>query len=95
MSEPNDKIVIESITSPGRCERLNRTKYMAMRDAPIPVLPTEPPGIIVAEAKVSLLLNRAGSKRHLLILDQWSLRGNPLVCCKPVERLLTAGTLGL
>lgn len=55
MSEKDDKIVIESITSPGRIERVNRAKYMAMRDALIPVLPTEPPGITVAEAKGALL----------------------------------------
>lgn len=55
MSESDDKIVIESITSPGRIERVNCAKYMAMRDALIPVLPAEPPGVTVAEAKGALL----------------------------------------
>ncbi|CAN5831828.1 hypothetical protein BH23ACT11_BH23ACT11_07050 [soil metagenome] len=55
MSEVEDKIVIECITSPGRIERVNRAKYMAMRDALIPVLPAEPPVITVAVAKGALL----------------------------------------
>lgn len=55
MSDSDDKIEIESITSPGRTERVNRAKYMAMREALLPVLPTDAPGVTVAEAKVALL----------------------------------------
>ncbi len=55
MSEPDDKIEIESITSPGRTERVNRAKYTAMREALLPVLPESPPGLKVAEAKEALL----------------------------------------
>lgn len=55
MPETHDKIEIESITSPGRTERVNRAKYFAMRDALIPVLPLKPPGMTVAEAKAALL----------------------------------------
>lgn len=55
MSDNDDKIEIESITSPGRTERVNRAKYTAMREALLPVLPTEAPGMTVAEAKAALL----------------------------------------
>lgn len=55
MPDPDAKIEIESITSPHWKERVDRTKYMAMREALLPVLPTTPPGITVAEAKAALL----------------------------------------
>lgn len=55
MPETDDKIEIESITSPGRTERVSRAKYMAMREALTDVLPADPPGITVAEAKAALL----------------------------------------
>ena len=55
MSDSDDKIEIESITSPSRTERVNRAKYMAMREALLPVLPTDAPGVTVAEAKTALL----------------------------------------
>ncbi|MGS1093771.1 DUF6958 family protein [Aquamicrobium terrae] len=52
---PDDKIEIESITTPGRTERVNRAKYMAMGDALLAVLPGEAPGLTVADAKEALL----------------------------------------
>ena len=58
MSDANEKIEIESITSPGRPQRVNKAKYTAMRDAFLPVLPVLPgeaPGLTVAEAKAALL----------------------------------------
>ncbi|RZT98085.1 DUF6958 family protein [Rivibacter subsaxonicus] len=55
MSEADDKIAIQSITTPGRTERVNRAKYMAMRDALMAALPAERPGLSVAEAKEALL----------------------------------------
>ncbi|WP_299744214.1 hypothetical protein [uncultured Tateyamaria sp.] len=55
MHDSDDKIEIESITSPGRTERVNRAKYIAMREALLPVLPTDAPGIAVADAKTALL----------------------------------------
>ena len=55
MSNPDDKIEIQSVTSPRRTERVNRVKYLAMREAFLPVLPDTPPGITVAEAKSALL----------------------------------------
>src|SRR5690606_40538090 len=52
---PDDKIEIESYTTPGRIERVTRAKYMAMRDALLAVLPGEAPGLTVADAKEALL----------------------------------------
>ena len=53
----DDKIEVENPKTPGRTERLDRTKYEAMRAALLPVLPDAPPGIKVAEAKEALLPN--------------------------------------
>jgi hypothetical protein len=36
---------------------MNKAKYMAMREAFLPVLPIEAPGMTVAEAKAALLPN--------------------------------------
>lgn len=55
MSDADNKIEIESITSPHWKERVDRAKYLAMREALLPVLPAAPPGISVAEAKAALL----------------------------------------
>ncbi len=55
MTDNEDKITIESITSPNRTGRVNRAKYLAMREALIGVLPTDPPGLTVAEATRALL----------------------------------------
>ena len=57
MSDADEKIEIESVTTPGRTYRVNRIKYMAMREALLPILPTEAPGMTVAEAKAALLPN--------------------------------------
>ncbi|GHA16936.1 hypothetical protein GCM10007989_10170 [Devosia pacifica] len=53
MSEA-ETIEVESITTPGT-KRVNRAKYVAMREALLPVLPSEPPGMTVADAKAALL----------------------------------------
>lgn len=55
MSADNDKIAIESITSPHHIQRVDRSKYQAMRAALLAVLPDTPPGLSVAEAKAELL----------------------------------------
>ncbi|MEJ6393481.1 hypothetical protein V8J82_09465 [Gymnodinialimonas sp. 2305UL16-5] len=55
MLDSDDKIEIESITSPGQTERVNRAKYNAMREALLPVLPSDAPGMTVADAKTALL----------------------------------------
>lgn len=52
---PDDKIVVENPNTPGRTERINRAKYDAMRAALLPILPDDPPGLKVAEAKAALL----------------------------------------
>lgn len=55
MSGNDEMIEIESVTSPGRTERVNRAKYAAMREALLRVLPHGSPGMTVAEAKTALL----------------------------------------
>ncbi|MCQ0091369.1 hypothetical protein [Roseovarius sp. M141] len=55
MSDEDEKIEIESVTSPNWSGRVSRAKYTAMRDALLPILPTEAPGMTVADAKAALL----------------------------------------
>ncbi len=55
MPDADEKITIESATSPGHTQRVDRSKYMAMRDALLAVLPTSQPGVTVADAKSELL----------------------------------------
>jgi hypothetical protein len=55
MSETDDKITIESATSPGHVQRVDRAKYTAMREALLATLPAALPGLTVAEAKAALL----------------------------------------
>lgn len=52
---PDDKIEIENINSPGRTERVDRAKYLAMREALLVVLPSKTPGLTVSDAKAALL----------------------------------------
>ncbi len=52
---PDDKIEIQSITSPHHVQRVDRAKFTAMRDALLRVLPDTEPGLTVAEAKTALL----------------------------------------
>ena len=51
MSDADSKITLENVASPGHSYRVDRTKYMAMRDALLRVLPSAPPGLTVADAK--------------------------------------------
>lgn len=60
MPERDGKIAIENVASPGRTYRVDRAKYMAMRDALIAILPADPPGSTVAEAKAALLPHLPG-----------------------------------
>ena len=46
---------IEILTRDGKPWRVNRAKFEAMDKALMAVLPTEPPGLTVAEAKAALL----------------------------------------
>lgn len=55
MAKHDDKIEIENINTPGRVERVNREKYLAMKEALLAVLSTDSPGLTVAEAKAALL----------------------------------------
>ena len=51
----DDKIEIENVNTPGRTERVDRTKYIAMGDAFIAVLPNAAPELTIADAKEALL----------------------------------------
>ena len=55
MPDADDKVTIESVTSPGRTQRVDRAKYTAMRDALLAVLPAGPPGVTVSAAKAALV----------------------------------------
>ncbi len=50
----DEKIVVENVNTPGRTQRVNKAKYMAMKEVLLPVLPSEPPGIKVADAQDAL-----------------------------------------
>lgn len=52
---PDDKIEIENVNTPGKSERVDRAKYLAMREALLAVLPDKPPGLKVPNAKAALL----------------------------------------
>jgi hypothetical protein len=55
MSSDADKIEIENVNSPGRVQRVDRAKHMAMKKALLSVLSKTSPGLTVAEAKAELL----------------------------------------
>ena len=55
MPDRSEKITIENVASPGHIYRVDRTKYEAMREALMAILPAEPPGLTVAAAKDALL----------------------------------------
>lgn len=55
MPETDNKVTIENVVSPGHVQRVDRTKYMAMRAALIAVLPRAPRAMTVAEAKEAIL----------------------------------------
>lgn len=50
-----EKIEIENVTSPGRTYRVDKAKFVAMRDALLDVLPAQVPGLTTAKAKAKLL----------------------------------------
>jgi len=53
MSE--EKIEVENINTPGKTTRVGRAKYENMAKALLAVLPSEPPGMKVPDAKAALL----------------------------------------
>lgn len=55
MGNEADKIEIENVNTPGRVERVDRARYLAMKAALLAVLTTKSPGLTVAEAKAELL----------------------------------------
>jgi hypothetical protein len=55
MRNDDDKITIENINTPGRVERVDRAKYLAMKEALISVLPRTSPGMTGAEVKTAIL----------------------------------------
>lgn len=52
---PDNTIEIENVNHPGRTTRVDRWKYDAMRSALMAVLPADPPGLSVADARTALL----------------------------------------
>ncbi|WP_137940277.1 hypothetical protein [Chitinivorax sp. B] len=55
MRNDTEKIEIENVNSPGRVERVDRAKYLAMKEALLSVLPKTSPGLTVGEAKAGIL----------------------------------------
>lgn len=55
MPDAAGRIEIENVVSPHYKQKVDRTKYMAMRKALLAVLPEDPPGLTVAEARDALL----------------------------------------
>ncbi|MEZ5535252.1 MAG: hypothetical protein R3F02_06465 [Thiolinea sp.] len=55
MTKHDDKIEVENVNKPGYVERVDRTKYEAMKKALITVLPDKSPGLTVAEAQQALI----------------------------------------
>ncbi len=54
MPEDNSKIEVENVNVPGHSSRVDRSKYEAIREALLRVLPAEAPGLKVAEAHDAL-----------------------------------------
>ncbi len=54
MPDDNAKIEVENINVPGHSSRVDRAKYEAMREALLRALPSEAPGLKVAEAHDAL-----------------------------------------
>ena len=50
-----EKIEVLNVTSPTHVTRVDRAKFMAMREALLAVLPDTAPGLTPAEAKTALL----------------------------------------
>lgn len=55
MFNSESTIEIENVGSLGHVRRVDRVKYMAMREALLAVLPSKPPGMPVPVAKAALL----------------------------------------
>jgi len=44
-----DKVEVENVNTPGKTTRVDAAKYKAMHDAMLSVLPSEAPGMVVAD----------------------------------------------
>jgi hypothetical protein len=55
MTGRDDKITVENVNVPGRTSRVNATKYHAMKDAMLRVLPTEEPGLTQSEVREAVV----------------------------------------
>lgn len=55
MSKDSEKIEIENVNHPGRTERVDKSKYEAMKKALLGVMPATEPGFTVAELHEQLL----------------------------------------
>ena len=51
----DDKIEVETVNKPGYKSRVDRIKYVAMKEAILNVLPDDGPGMEIPELKKSLL----------------------------------------
>lgn len=51
----DEKIDIQNVNKPGKSEKVDRAKYLAMREALLAVLPQHAPGLSVGDAKKALL----------------------------------------
>ena len=51
----SDRTEVRNISSPHHITHVDRAKYMAMHDALLAVLPTDPPGMTPAQAPTALL----------------------------------------
>jgi hypothetical protein len=49
------KIEVENITSPGKTYRVDASKFLAMREAVLKILPAAPPGMTPAEIQKAVL----------------------------------------
>ncbi len=54
-AKSDDKVLVENINVPGRIDQLCRTKYSAMREAMLAILPHHEPGMTLPAAKAALL----------------------------------------
>lgn len=51
----SDKIEIENVNSPGRTEKVDKMKYVAMKNAMLKAIPTNAPGLTAKEIKSKLI----------------------------------------
>ena len=55
MTVKDDKIVVENVNVPGKTSRVNASKYQAMKEAMLKVLPKGEPGLTQAEIREAVV----------------------------------------